>query len=640
MADVKVNIIAEDNFTSTLGNFGNIMTGIKSVIDMVGDAFRFFKDYALEGLDAIASYERLTATLETLTAKELLATGEFKNMTDALSAAGPKAEELLNWMQELAIKSPFTMEGVANAFRTAQAYGFTADEAQRLTQAMIDFAAGSGASEVVMSQIALALGQIQAKGKLAGQEVLQLVNAGLPVTQILADAFGVTTAEIVKMQEQGLIPAHEAIEAITVYLETNFAGAAERQANTWAGLQGTFEDIKQMGLREFFGGLFDAIQPVAVELSNWLQGPGLEKLNEWGDELGRLVEPLALIAQVFFMRMDAGADPITALIETLKGTNFTEFQGFIDSILAFIETGQNEGWGVAIGNLIDNLIASMDLPGKISVVVDWILTNLEGKQDQIGAVLGAVFEGALTIALTGIAIATDVFMPLANTIVQSLVIAFRNVNIGEEIWRAVVGDVYVDQSGQDIASHIGRMIIDAWNNFWKGSQVVELGKSIIEGIELGLNIMSLGLYGRVQSLAQSVIDLFKRIFGIASPSTVFKEIGMNLILGLIDGINSMFSTLLTFIGIVVTKLLEPFKPILDLLGIDIGGGGLSAEGLGTAGGGVAGTSTLTSANNYYNYYYGPVYFQGTGQTNGGVDCQSPNPALSALGSSLPAMGVI
>jgi tape measure domain-containing protein len=100
-----------------------------------------------------------------------------------------------------------------------------------------------------MSRIALALGQIEAKGKLSGQEILQLVNAGLPVVQILAEAFGKTTAEVTAMVSDGLVPANQAIEAITEYIENNFAGAAERQATTWAGLMGTFEDLKNMGLR-------------------------------------------------------------------------------------------------------------------------------------------------------------------------------------------------------------------------------------------------------------------------------------------------------------------------------------------------------------------------------------------------------
>ena len=112
------------------------------------------------------------------------------------------------------------------------------------------------------------------------------------------------------------------------------------------------------------------------------------------------------------------------------------------------------------------------------------------------------------------------------------------------------------------------------------------------------------------------------------------EIGVNIIQGLIAGIQSAFGVLMTFITGVVSAILAPFAPILELLGIDISGG------IGGAVGGVGGIGTTdgtltTGTQNYYNYYYGPVYFNDTGQTNGGVDCQYPNPVLSATGTGVP-----
>ena len=50
-----------------------------------------------------------------------------------------------------------------------------------------------------------ALGDIQAKGKLAGQEIIQLANAGLPAIKILSGALGKTNAEILALSESGQI---------------------------------------------------------------------------------------------------------------------------------------------------------------------------------------------------------------------------------------------------------------------------------------------------------------------------------------------------------------------------------------------------------------------------------------------------
>jgi tape measure domain-containing protein len=247
-----------------------------------------------EGVQTYASFERLNMSLQSLAAREAMSSGAARNMGQALAMSSEKAGELVNWIQRLAVKSPFTREGVSAAFRQAMAYGFAADEAQRLTQAMIDFAAGSGASEGAMSQIALALGQIQARGRLAGQEVLQLVNAGIPVQQILAKAFGKSTAEIAKMIESGLIPANAAIEAIVQSLEHDFGGAAERQAETITGLISSLSDLRDINLTAFFGGFFEKVQPYLAEFVDALSDPVMqENLAELGKSAGELVVTLA-----------------------------------------------------------------------------------------------------------------------------------------------------------------------------------------------------------------------------------------------------------------------------------------------------------------------------------------------------------
>jgi len=58
MADeITIVVRAEDSFSSVLGSFGNIMTGIKSVIDLASSAFHTFTGFAMEGLNSIAFYE-------------------------------------------------------------------------------------------------------------------------------------------------------------------------------------------------------------------------------------------------------------------------------------------------------------------------------------------------------------------------------------------------------------------------------------------------------------------------------------------------------------------------------------------------------------------------------------------------------
>lgn len=208
-------------------------------------------------------------------------------MGQAMQQAGPRARELLGWIQQLAIQSPFNQEDIANAFRMTLAYGFTTKETQRLTQAMVDFTAGTGASGAVMNRVALALGQIKARGHVAGQELNQLSEAGINAREILAEAFGVSTEQLMKMVEKGLVPADKAIEAITSSLEKDFGGAAKAQANTMSGLLASLEDIKSIGLRELFSGTFEALQPILERVVGVLSDPKtMDTLRNIGDIVG------------------------------------------------------------------------------------------------------------------------------------------------------------------------------------------------------------------------------------------------------------------------------------------------------------------------------------------------------------------
>jgi len=313
------------------------------------------------------------------------------SMTDAMAQAGPKVADLLDWITKLAVQSPFNQADVASAFRMAMAYGFTTEEAKRLTQATIDFASGSGATGAAMGTISLALGQIKAKGKLAGQEVLQLVNAGLSVDAILAGAFGKSTEEIVKMREGGLIPANKAIEAITASLEKDFGGAAKRQAGTFSGLISSLQDIKEIGLREFFTGTFEEIQPYVSSFVDSLSSQEfMGKLRAIGETVGATIGRLVVVFKnigdstgTFVKNLQLGINPITALqillTQLLPPEMVTTIMGIVAGVQSFLASiqptiDQVAAWLAQNVNLQDVLIAlgiaiaAVVIPAILSVV--------------------------------------------------------------------------------------------------------------------------------------------------------------------------------------------------------------------------------------------------------------------------------
>ena len=235
-----------------------------------------------EAVGVFVEHEQLAMSMTSLVAKELRAADATLEMAEAQELASDRASELLGWIQQLAIKSPFDQAGVADAFRTALAYGFTTDEAQRLTAATIDFTTATGATGPVMNQVALALGQIKAKGKLAGQEMLQLVNAGINVREML-DQMGYSTDDV----SAGLVSADEFMLHFVETMENDFGGAAARSSETLGGLINSLDDLKAMGLRELFGPIFEAALPSMGAFTTKMQEL-LPVVTMVGSYLGRI----------------------------------------------------------------------------------------------------------------------------------------------------------------------------------------------------------------------------------------------------------------------------------------------------------------------------------------------------------------
>ncbi len=95
----------------------------------------------------------------------------------------------------------------------------------------------------------------------------------------------------------------------------------------------------------------------------------------------------------------------------------------------------------------------------------------------------------------------------------------------------------------------------------------EKGKEIVEGWWNGIKERWEIIKETASSLFSRFIDLVKEIFGIHSPSTVFSDIGKNLIQGLIDGIKNIWenltSTVTEKLGRLKSLVTEKFISVKD-----------------------------------------------------------------------------
>lgn len=336
---------------------------ISSGIQAIGGSI---KGIASEALGAYGDFELLGTSLQTLVARQATQADSTLSMADALAKAGPEAKNLIDWVQKLAVISPFSQDTIAGALRLGMAYNFTTTESQRLTAATVDFAAGSGASADSITGVVTALGQMSATGKVTAGDLNQLTTRGIAAREILADAFGKSTAEIGEMVSKGLIPANQAIEAIVSSLESDFGGAAERAAGTMVGLTTSLGDLKTIGLREFFTGTFQAIQPYLQKFVDTLSDPTvMAKIRELGDSLGR---GLGVVLEFFANTLIPGF--INAWAEV--GPILSEVWGVVADLAGLFTGLANEayGWGSGIVDQLGQGI--MDGAGYVVDALSWL----------------------------------------------------------------------------------------------------------------------------------------------------------------------------------------------------------------------------------------------------------------------------
>ena len=156
-----------------------------------------------------------------------------------------KADEVFAQVQQLALKSPFSIMQLNTYTKQMAAYGVEADKLVGVTKQLADVSAGLG---VDMGRLILAFGQVKTANYLRATEVRQFTEAGLNITQELANYFTelngkmVTAGEVTEMITKRMVKFEDVAE---VFKRVTSAGGMfyEMQEKQSEGLQGQIQRI-------------------------------------------------------------------------------------------------------------------------------------------------------------------------------------------------------------------------------------------------------------------------------------------------------------------------------------------------------------------------------------------------------------
>lgn len=159
------------------------------------------------------------------------------------------ATKELSFLYELAAKTPFQFAELTDVSRRFLSWGFSVQFTNRALTATADAMAAMGGDPEIIRRIVRAFGQIRSRGKVMGEELNQLAEAGIPAYKFLQEELGLTGEQLAKVGTLG-IPANVALEAIIRGMERTpdlggFKGAAEELSTTVTGQLSTIADYSQ-----------------------------------------------------------------------------------------------------------------------------------------------------------------------------------------------------------------------------------------------------------------------------------------------------------------------------------------------------------------------------------------------------------
>lgn len=148
--------------------------------------------------------------------------GEFENIETSLRVLlggdSEKLSDIMSQMKEYALISPLTTKDMASALQMMIGFGIQAEDAITYLKALGDISMGD---TVHFNSLALAFSQMSAAGKLMGQDLNQMINAGFNPLQQISEKTGKSIGELKDEMSKGAISAQMVQQA---FIDATSAG--------------------------------------------------------------------------------------------------------------------------------------------------------------------------------------------------------------------------------------------------------------------------------------------------------------------------------------------------------------------------------------------------------------------------------
>jgi tape measure domain-containing protein len=497
---------------------------------------------------------------------------------ETLFGNADKAKAFLGDLKTFAAQTPFELPGLTSAAQKLASAGIEADKILPIMSTLGDSIAAMGGSSENIDRATLALQQMALKGKVSGEEMLQLAEAGVPAWDALASKMGTSVADAQDKVSKGLVDyttLYDALGEKSGAALQRSQGAMEKQAQSFQGLMSTLKDTLQIGLADAVGPALQALKPLLADggalmetfgmvgkiiapvgelLVNAFKNalPALQAVggalarafNTLGPAIGKVFDALGPVVSLIGEGLAKVVDALAPVLAKLAPL----FARLIEAAMPLLEAILGPIVDVLIPALLpalDSLIAALDpviavftdVAGQIAPILAQVLTVVATVLGQVLQALAPLIpsfiqmEAALLPLLPPLLELVAVLLPPLAELLLLVTKAIPPLVAASQLLTSILGFL-----AEKVAVVIGWLadlvswLVDRLTPAISG--VVDFGARLVRGLWDGISSM-LGWLG--QQVA-SVWNWIKDGFNFASK---LYNAGVDLVRGLWNGVSSM-----------------------------------------------------------------------------------------------------
>lgn len=495
----------------------------------------------------------------------------FATLLGSTEAAAKKVEEL----KKMAASTPFSMEDLAQATQTLLSFGIEADKTQPILKALGDVSLGN---KEKFQSLSLAFGQVSSAGKLTGQDLNQMINAGFNPLNEISKRTGETMEQLRDRMSKGGISAKEVEQA---FIDATSAGGQfnngmESASKTMDGLISTLKDNATSLIGQVFepitNTIKDTLLPTALEY--------VQKLTDafTKDGLPGLVQATGECLRDILQKITSeGPAVINAAIGIIQMIT----QELTRAMPELVKTG-----AVIVENIMQGLNQTLPQLGPIVAEIAPLVVNtiIKFKSELLNAgiqIIADILEGLSKEAPQIVQTILSCMDSLINTIIQCLpkildsaaqIVLSINEGIYNNIPKAVDAIIKLVESLVDwILSNLG-MIIDAAFKIAEtiATTLLDNAPKIVDSISnvimKALDWITGNLDRVIDTMLQFIMSMVKSILDNAPKvvdaiSTLIKK----LLDWIINNLDKVVSTILEFVLTISKTLIDNTPKVVDAI---------------------------------------------------------------------------